>query len=379
MKKLIKSILVTMILLLSIQPVFAEESVPSSWAKEYVEESISAGYIPVHLQSNYQDPITREEFTELVVTTIFAQVNERNSRKEDYITLKWKFKELTLDNYFENVSTDIKFSDTDSKYVKVANTLGIVNGVGNNNFAPNDLITREQACVMFMNYAQTQILSSRDRAHEELEDLNEVSSWAQLALELSYDAGLLLGTKAPILDSDYNILEKGYINPKGNLTREQAIIVVKRMADKDLFNNIVIKGYLKITMDQLMHGIKIKGNTISLLKTGYDNDYSEGMMTVRTYSKLREFIGQYDSIMFEGILCRPFGLPSPATDPEYYIKLLKGAKETFDFDVITVKHNNDKDSVVTVIRNDHSGYFKRYGSNLGYETIDNFKQLVLEN
>ncbi|WDV47025.1 S-layer homology domain-containing protein [Clostridiaceae bacterium M8S5] len=379
MRKFSKLMLLAMIMLLSFLTAFADGKEPSPWAKKYVENSISAGYVPEHLQSKYQDPITREEFTELVITAILAEVNEQNSKKENFIKSKWKFEELTVDNFLQNVLIDKQFSDTNSKYVRMANALGIINGISDNIFSPNDLITREQAAVMFMNYGQLEANPSRKYAQNSFKDLNTVSDWAQLGVELALGSSFFSGTKSPVLDDDNNVIEKGIFNPKGNLTREQAIIVVYRMAKKNLFSKINIKGYLTITMDQLMHGISIKDNTISLLNTGYDNDYSEGMMTIRTCPELSLLIGEYNSVMFEGLLFKPFGLPSPAIDSVYHTKLLNGEKETFDFDVITINHNSNKNIIVTVIRNDNDGFFTKEDNNLRYTVLDYSKILVLEN
>lgn len=91
---------------------------------------------------------------------------------------------------------------------------GIVSGVGNNRFAPDEPITREQMCVMF---ARTYHLSSGE--YEAFSDDGEISGWAREAVYACRDNGLVSGTG------------NNMFSPKGLSTRAQAATVFARTLD----------------------------------------------------------------------------------------------------------------------------------------------------
>jgi len=96
----------------------------SSWAVDELDKAVTYGFITDKIADNMKGDITREEFAEIVVllyekltgTTVTADANP--------------------------------FTDTTNPEIIKAARLGIVKGVGNNKFAPNSLVTREQIAVM---------------------------------------------------------------------------------------------------------------------------------------------------------------------------------------------------------------------------------------
>ena len=95
---------------------------PSSWAIEQVNIAILRGLVPSSLQSNYTQSITRSEFCALVVTL---------------------FEYLKGD-----ILGRTTFIDTNDINVEKAAYIGIITGIGNNKFDPAGSLTREQAAVM---------------------------------------------------------------------------------------------------------------------------------------------------------------------------------------------------------------------------------------
>ncbi|QUH29121.1 S-layer homology domain-containing protein [Vallitalea guaymasensis] len=152
MKKILSLLLIISMIFSTNIMIYGAEDEPSDWAKEDVMDAINRGYVPEHLQNNYQQPITREEFAELFVTAIFTDRNESIDSCHFDTKSGWDFQKLTPENVLSKVTTTAYFTDTDNPYIRVANILGIINGDGNHKFHPDELITREQAAVMFLNY-----------------------------------------------------------------------------------------------------------------------------------------------------------------------------------------------------------------------------------
>ena len=66
MKRTICVVLVILLFLTTVMPAQAAPSQPSAWAVERVAQARDRGLVPDALLSNYQAPITRQEFAMLV-------------------------------------------------------------------------------------------------------------------------------------------------------------------------------------------------------------------------------------------------------------------------------------------------------------------------
>jgi len=96
----------------------------------------------------------------------------------------------------------------------------IVSGVGNNRFAPNSTITREDMAVMMVNYAKAlnYDLPVALQAFN-FTDASSISSYATGAVTAAQQAGIIVGKNG------------GRFDPKGNLTRAEAATVVRRFVE----------------------------------------------------------------------------------------------------------------------------------------------------
>lgn len=54
---------------------------PSKWTQASVNAAIQAGLVPESLQRNYSKPITREQFTQLLIQTVAAAENGQAGKK----------------------------------------------------------------------------------------------------------------------------------------------------------------------------------------------------------------------------------------------------------------------------------------------------------
>ena len=125
----------------------------------------------------------------------------------------------------ENVTSaaDAGFSDVaaDDWYATAVNWAaanGIVNGISDDTFAPNDPITRDQLAAMLMNYAQWKGQDTSARA--DLSGYSDApSTWASEAVQWAVAEGLLAG----VTDDE--------LQPQGQATRAQVAAILERFLE----------------------------------------------------------------------------------------------------------------------------------------------------
>ena len=102
------------------------------------------------------------------------------------------------------------FSDCDSEAVAVASALGIVNGVGHGQFAPERFLTRQQAATMLAR-AAAYLGYEPNGESVEFADADTFADWA------AEEVPLMQGKTGGIFD------------PNGYYTVEQAVVTMLRM------------------------------------------------------------------------------------------------------------------------------------------------------
>ena len=114
--------------------------------------------------------------------------------------------------------TDVNASDWYATAVNWAAANGIVNGISDDTFAPNDPITREQLAAMLMNYAQWKGQDTSARA--DLSGYSDApSTWASEAVQWAVAEGLLAG----VTDDE--------LQPQGQATRAQVAAILERFLE----------------------------------------------------------------------------------------------------------------------------------------------------
>lgn len=174
----------------------------SDWAAADISSAISAGIVPSDLQNGYQKNITRKEFCQIIDAM-----------------LRQKLSDYSGDLYKTGISYDAAraaLTDTWDEAVINCYRFGIVNGVGNNKFGPNESLTREQAAKILMGAAKTISLPGSESANS-WADASQISSWAHEGINYVVGAGIMNGTG------------ENKFEPQGIFTREQAIVTVYRM------------------------------------------------------------------------------------------------------------------------------------------------------
>ena len=166
----------------------------SKWAWTDIDKAHALNITNADGNYNFPGAITREEFCELVY---------------NYIS---EFGELEVDD------GHIVFIDTDNIKIRILNTMGIIKGKSETQFAPNDLLTREEAATILnrlINVVHPDLASTE--LYYEFADGSQISDWAMSAIQRICNMGIMKG------------VENNNFAPQDNYTTEQAIVTLVRV------------------------------------------------------------------------------------------------------------------------------------------------------
>ena len=128
----------------------------SSWAVEEVREAIAEGLVPEHLQSDYQQPVTRGELAELTAYyelwhepegTTLEEMWEKKGNQYD----QWREQETSNPGFYRYYEENV-FSDTNEELYNRMYQFHYIEGYPDGTFRPAQNITRETdgGCCSFM-------------------------------------------------------------------------------------------------------------------------------------------------------------------------------------------------------------------------------------
>lgn len=170
----------------------------SDWAKGPISSARRIGLAPAGILNNYQKAITREEFCALAVNL---------------------YSHLSKDEIEKDLQSP--FSDTQNPVVSAAYSLKIVKGVSETEFAPGAPISRQEICVMLaraLSAARADMAPASSYPNT-FPDEEEIAPWAKISVSYMNMLGIMLGK------------DDNFIDPKGQTTREEAIVLTYRIVD----------------------------------------------------------------------------------------------------------------------------------------------------
>ncbi len=180
------------------------EFIPSEWAKEEVAKASEYGLLAGFEAINYQKNITRAEFAKLIMNCTTPVLGLSSA-------------EIVGEN-------GAQFTDIDDVDVNAAALLGIVNGVGEGKFAPENEITRQEIAVMMHRAINAvSILLDKTYLEKATDDLSaytdaaSVADWAKAGVATLAANEVMKGTG------------EGVLSPLGQTTVEQAILLATRI------------------------------------------------------------------------------------------------------------------------------------------------------
>ena len=116
----------------------------------------------------------------------------------------------------ESTYSDVKTGDWYYNAVVWATEAGVVNGMGDGTFAPNDNITRQEMATMLYRYWKLQggKYTAKDDVLAGYQDRGEVADWALEAMSWTVQSGIIVGMTPTTL------------NPADGATRAQVALVL---------------------------------------------------------------------------------------------------------------------------------------------------------
>lgn len=166
----------------------------SGWAREQVDSAAVKGLMPDGLGNDFTANITRAEFAALSVKLYEAMSGETAP-----------------------APGESPFSDTNEAVIIQANALGIVNGKGGGKFAPDDLVTRQEAALMLSRVYTKLGGTIPEVSATTFADNDKVASWARDAVAFMSGKEIVNGVGGNRFD------------PTGNASIEQAMVIALRM------------------------------------------------------------------------------------------------------------------------------------------------------
>ncbi len=166
----------------------------SDWARSELDKAAEYGLITERIKGDMSGKITREEFAELAVRLYEKYTGETAS------------------------AGSANFSDTANPEILKAANLGLVQGVGDNKFAPGQMVTREQMATILFRALQV-IAPDADftvGSVNSFADDGQVEAWARDGVYFCFKNRIVTG------------VGNNAFNPDGDATREQAVLVCKR-------------------------------------------------------------------------------------------------------------------------------------------------------
>lgn len=245
--------------------IMAANDEPSNWALEEVNKAIENELIPIHMQSNYQDPISRNDFCELVVYFIEAYAEKGMPAFTASQTLK--------------VLEKSPFSDIDNANVNSANILGIANGYTDGTFKPDNSIERQEASKML---SATAFALAYDTFADPVyfDDSASISNWARPYIDYVFSTGIMNGVGANNFD------------PRGTYQRQMAYMTINRLYE-NLPNATMQMNPPQDPFQYYTYGLGNAGD----YRFNYSVDAGDGLVANRTYYSNENGDGREDSVV----------------------------------------------------------------------------------
>lgn len=176
--------------------------IENHWGKEYIEKAVAMGMFSGVSETSFAPD---ETATRAMLVTVLARISEIDEKV-----------------YAEkqNIFTDITDEDWFFANILWAVEKGIVNGVSDDEFAPNDNITREQMATILYRYIVSNGITLEDGETVLFTDEAEISEYAKEAVAALAKAKIINGK------------DGGKFDPKGTATRAELATLLVRFAEE---------------------------------------------------------------------------------------------------------------------------------------------------
>lgn len=167
----------------------------SAWAEDEIGAAVEAGLLPEEYRVNYTEPINRIDACRLLDNLTAAK---GLNQKIDWSSLH-------------------SFDDIADNAIHRLYQAGIIDGKSETEFAPYDLITREETAKIISRAADALGIKLDGAPEAVYNDSADISDWAKTDISKVTNAGLMNG---------YD----GGFRPKDNITRQEFVIILLRLS-----------------------------------------------------------------------------------------------------------------------------------------------------
>lgn len=203
--KLLSSFLAVVFIISTVVPLGALAArslsdVKGHWAETYISSAITRGYVNGYQNGSFQPnkPVTRAEFCKMMNNALSLS---------EYASVD--FKDVSSSNWYYND-------------VRKALAAEYISGYDDNSFRANNLMTRQEAAVILSRIVSA---SNDSKSLSDMKDSSSIASWAKDAASTVYSKGYMAGDN-----------QKKF-NPKGNLTRGEAVKIIESVLNKEAMTN----------------------------------------------------------------------------------------------------------------------------------------------
>ncbi len=161
----------------------------SSWSNPFIDVKTNAWY----------ETSVRYAYESGLFSGVTPHTFEPNTKmtRAMFVSVLSRLYGAQTDNNTESGFSDVKRGAWYTGAVVWANKAGITSGTSKTTFSPDAPITREQMCTMLIRYASYAKLSlESETGAEPFDDEGDVSSYAQDAVKIMHDCGLISGKTA---------------------------------------------------------------------------------------------------------------------------------------------------------------------------------------
>ena len=226
------------------------------WAKDFIDYVVGRGLLDGSKENKFYP---NEKMTRGMLVTALGKLAGVNVKK-----------------YETNSFTDVQNDSSYRPYIEWAYSKGVIYGIGNDKFAPDKSITREEMAVIFERYAKvTGCKIPVTREASSYEDKENIGTEYRAAVKAMQQAGIMMG------------IDGNKFNPKGNATRAEVSAMlsryIKMMITPETAQGFVLDDagkyrYYKdgkvLTGKQTLDGVVYFFNESGVLKTGWVKDGS---------------------------------------------------------------------------------------------------------
>ncbi|MBQ3224706.1 MAG: S-layer homology domain-containing protein, partial [Oscillospiraceae bacterium] len=191
-----------------------EEKVPSGDEADEVEKSQFTDLSNHVWASDAINALAADGIIKGTTASTFSPA--ANITRADFALLLVRVFNLTSDDItnFDDVSENDYFASE----LAIARNTGIVNGIGDNRYAPRNTITRQDMMVMVYRAMQSLNVGFGENSEPQYIDFASVAAYAQDAVSALIGAGIVNGKNGLIAPVDYT-------------TRAEVAVLIKRVAD----------------------------------------------------------------------------------------------------------------------------------------------------